>query len=290
MHGSLALHRGLLFVGRHARTAEVRAYDLDGRLELEGFSFRDERTGRSTASGLDLDDEGRIWIADTPASRLRGFSVFGKEVAGLGISDSRALEDFDEEDRAGLVRSPVDVCAQGDSDGLQLVVAGGGVRRHGVQVFDENARLLVSLRPMGNPRERFHDITRIARRGRLLFVVERGAGRIQVFRDFDFHFSIRLEEEQAVPVAIEPLEDGRVVVGCTGERSGIYVCDVSGRILQAVAAVGDEEGAVTELQDLVVLEAGRDRETRILALDLDGERVQVFTLEGRCYGAFQELA
>ena len=37
-------------------------------------------------------------------------------------------------------------------------------------------------------------------------------------------------------------------------------------------------------------EAGRDRETRILSLDLDGERVQVFTLEGRCYGAFQELA
>ena len=64
------------------------------------------------------------------------------------------------------------------------------MRRHGVQVFDENARLLVSLRPMGNPRERFHDITRIARRGRLLFVVERGAGRIQVFRDFDFHLGM----------------------------------------------------------------------------------------------------
>ena len=289
MHGGLALRRGLLFVGRHARTASVRAYDLDGRAVLRGFTFRDPRLDRSQAGGLDVDDDGRIWVADTPVSRLRCFTAFGQEVAGLGLSSERSLDDFDERDAPGLVRRPVDVLVQGDADELQLVVASEGLRRHAVQVFDESSVLLVSLRPLGDPRERFRDITRLARRGRFLFVVEREAARIQVFRDFEFHFALRLEREEAQPVALRPLADGRLVVGCAGAAPGIHVCDRSGRMLQTLATGGTAEGSIHELQDLAVEEGPSERESRVFALDADGDRIQVFTLEGRCYGAFEAL-
>jgi hypothetical protein len=37
----------------------------------------------------------------------------------------------------------------------------------------------------------------------------------------------------------------------------------------------------------VAVEAGGlDASTRLAVVDRDGERVQVFTVEGRCYGAF----
>jgi len=257
---------------------------------MEGFRFRDERVGRSAAAGLAVDDEGRVFVADTPASRVRVFSVFGREVGGLGLSTERALEDFDERDEPGFVRVPSDVLVQGDADGLELIVAGAGTRRHAVQVFDENLRLVRSLRPLGDPRERFRDVVRLARRGRFLFVVERQARRVQVFRDLEFHFVLRLELPEAVPLALAPLADGRLVVACGGASTGLFVCDRSGRILRTVAPAGREEGAVSEVQDLVVVEGAEDRETRVLALDSDGERVQVFTLAGRCYGAFQRLA
>lgn len=290
MQGSLALHRGLLFVARHARTAHVQAFDLDGRPMPTGFSFRDPRLGRSSASGLAIDDDGRLWIADTPASRVRLFSLFGREVGGLGISAERAPEDFDQRDEPGLVREPVDVLARGDADRLELVVACGGLRRHAVQVFDEGARLVRSLRPLGDPRQRFRGVRRLARQGRFLYVLEREAARIQVFRDLEFHYALRPALPGAVPTALFALSDGRLVVGTGGELSGVFVCDRSGEVLTVIASAGADEGCVSEIEDLVVEEAGRDHDSRVLALDADGERVQVFTLEGRCYGAFQRFA
>lgn len=290
MQGSLTLHRGLLFVGRHARTAEVRSFDLDGRVRPAGFTFRDRRVGRSMAAGLDLDDEGRVWVADTPASRVRLFTLFGQEVGGLGISNERALADFDERDEAGVVRQPVDVIARGNADGLELVVASGGTRRHAVQVFDEHLRLVRSLRPLGDPRGRFRGVRRIARRGRFLFVLEREAQRIQVFRDLEFHFAFRPDPPRSVPTALAALHDGRLVIGCGGPHPALLVCDPTGRLLRTLAHSGNEEGSVTEIEDLTVDEAPNDRDSRILSLDADGDRVQVFTLEGRCFGAFQHQA
>ena len=38
--GSLCLRGGVLYVARHAQTAHVRPYDLDGRPLGPGYSFR----------------------------------------------------------------------------------------------------------------------------------------------------------------------------------------------------------------------------------------------------------
>ena len=290
MQGSLTLHRGLLFVGQHARTALVRSFDLDGRASLPGFSFRDRRVGRSMVAGLDLDEEGRVWVADTPASRVRLFTLFGKEIGGLGISNDCPLRDFDERDEPGIIRHPVDVIARGNADGLELVVASGGNRRHAIQVFDENLRLVRSLRPLGDPRGHFRGVRRIARRGRYLFVLERDAQRIQVFRDLEYHFAFRPDLSRSVPTALVALRDGRLVIGCGGSRPAILICDATGRTHRILAHPGSEEGTVTEIEDLAIEEAAHDRESRIFALDADGDRLQVFTLEGRCYGSFQRQA
>ena len=49
MQGSLALHRGVLYVGRHEKTAHVSTWDLDGTSRGAGFSFRDPALGRASA-------------------------------------------------------------------------------------------------------------------------------------------------------------------------------------------------------------------------------------------------
>ena len=86
MQGSLAMHKGSLFVGRYEKTAHVAVFDLGGHRLAGGFSFCDEAIGRSSASGLSVDEDRRIWIADEPAGRVRTFTLFGAEVGGLGGS------------------------------------------------------------------------------------------------------------------------------------------------------------------------------------------------------------
>ena len=77
MQGSLRLHAGVLFVGRHALTAEVSSHDLDGRPLDTRFRFRDEDAGRSSVDGIDVDADRRLWVADGAAGKVRCFSLFG---------------------------------------------------------------------------------------------------------------------------------------------------------------------------------------------------------------------
>jgi hypothetical protein len=292
VQGSLCLHKGVLYVGRQAKTARIQAYDLDGHEVLGGFSFRDTRLGRSEAGGISVDDERRLWIADTPISRVRTFTVFGREIGGFGHPLDLELEDRSELDLPGRIALPVDVVARGDADGLLLTVASRGERRHAVQLYDGTGRLLRSLRSGGSLRSRFRGIRGIAQRDRLLYVAEAGAGRIQVFRDADFHFQFSHSTPRGPfePRAVAPLADGRMVVCCGGPASALCVFHPSGHLLRVLATQGTELGCVLEPNDVVVEEGRSDRRSRVAVIDRDGDRVQVFSLEGRCYGAFEERA
>jgi len=300
MQGSLSLARGLLWVGRHAKTAEVRAFDLDGRLSFEGFAFRDPHIGRSSVAGLAVDGDRHVWVADEPADRVRVFSVFGREVRSLGTpADAEAAggpahgRERHGRERVGTLRAPTDVALRGEDDELEVVVACGGERRHAVSVYDATGTLVASPRPLGDPRARFHQARRVALAGRLLFVVESAGRRVQVFRDREFHFAFELPRRGSLPFepsALAPLEDGRLVVACGGEESALFLCDAGGRIERRLAGHGVGEGEVLEPSDVALAEGESDRGTRVFVIDRDGERVQVFTLEGRCYGAFEERA
>ncbi|MEW6072647.1 MAG: hypothetical protein AB1726_08670 [Planctomycetota bacterium] len=293
MQGSLCLHRGVLWVGRHAKTAQVRAFDLEGHPLTGGFSFRDPRLGRSVAAGIAVDEDRHLWVADTPSSRVRRFTAFGVEVGGIGLSLDEGVEHAAAEDAPGLVRVPVDVAVRGSSEELLLVVAAAGERRHAVQVFAADGRLLLSLRPQGDPQGRFQGVRRIALDGRRLCIAEHAAARVQVFRDGDHLFSFPVAMEGGAagrPTALASAGDGRLVVGVGGTRSALLLFDSGGRLVRRLAGPGPGEGEVFEPDDVAIEPGADERRTRVVVLDRDGSRVQLFDLEGRALGVFPALA
>lgn len=284
---ALCLKAGVLYVGRGAMTARVGAYDLDGHVLDPEFSFRGRDGARAAVSGMAVDDDHRIWIADSASRSLRCFTLFGAEIASV------AREDTDPRDVPGALGTPVDVVSQGHDDAQRLLVASKGTRRHALQelaigLVDAPTR---SLRPMGEPNGRFRGIQRLSREGRFVYVCEPNAGRVQVFRDDEFHFALatRLGDDRFTPRAAAALPDGRIVVAHSRKRSALVVFDAGGRLERELVGHGEDEGCVHEPVDLALEAGDGDARTRLAVLDREGDRVQVFNLEGRCYGAFPVL-
>ncbi len=286
MNGSLALHRGTLFVGAQEKTASVRLFDLDGRALTGGFAFRDRTVGRSMAAGIAVDDDRRVWVADTPGSRVRAFSLFGREIAALGDAAPHAGP---RADLAGLVHAPVDVAVQGHGEEGWIAIACAGERRHAVQLFDPERTWRRSLASMGDAGRPFESVRRVEFRGPFLLVVEAGKARVQVFRDGEFLFLFTLGVRgrgRLEPAAVAALDDGRMLVACGGHEGALILVDGSGRWLRTLAVGGEAEGALADPSDVVVELGREDPETRVAVIDRDGTRVQVFSLEGRCFGSF----
>ena len=290
MQGSLALHRGILFVGDQEKTARVQLFDLDGRRIPGGFEFRDPSVGRSAAAGIAVDDDRRIFVADTPGSQVRVFSVFGRQSAG---SVSSPAGSGPRADLAGILHAPVDVAVQGNSDEGSLVIACAGERRHAVQVFDPGLTWRRSLASTGDPGRIFSGVRRVGCRGRLIHVVEAGQARVQVFRDGDFLFLFTLTSRgngRLTPAAIAPVgscaSDGRMVVACSGAASALLLVDAAGRWIRTLAGPGEQDGAVVDPSDVVAQPGEADRSARIAVIDRDGLRIQVFDLEGGHHSSF----
>lgn len=289
VHGSVCFQSGVLYVGRHAITAHVRPYDVDGRALGPGFSFRGADGGRATVSGLAVDRDHRFWVADGAASAVRGFTQFGRELAGIA---SLMPADADAPDHFGRV---VDVAVGGVEDEERLLVASTGPRRHALQMYSREGEAILSLRPMGNPLGQFLGLTGVALLGRMSYACEGVARRVQVFRNGDFHFAFGVEsgfacQGQSAPCAVAPLANGRLVIAHGDESNGgLTLVDGSGRRVRTLAEHGTETGQVFAPTDVTVDEAASDRDTRVAVIDRDAERVQIFTLDGRCYGAIVEL-
>jgi hypothetical protein len=291
MQASLALSRGTLFVGVSAKTARVRSFDLGGRPLGTAFAFRDARARRSSVSGIAVDADRAIWIADAPAERVRVFSLFGRETRGLdaprgGAGDARAPV------LPGVIARPVVVEVEGGADHGWVAIACGGERRHAVQLFEPDFTFRASLAALGDPNRPFGNVTRIAARGERLYVAEALARTVQVFRagEFLFAFSLtarggeRYEPSAVAPVDAEGAAGTRLVVACRAPESGLFLGDASGRVVRQLAVEGEHEGAVLEPSDVVVEPGADDRHARVFVIDRDGLRVQVFTLEGHCLG------
>ncbi|MFT7677222.1 MAG: hypothetical protein ACI8QC_001199 [Planctomycetota bacterium] len=289
MHGSLCHNSGVLYVGRHRKDAWITAYDLDGRALGTQFRFMDEHLLRSAAAGLSMDGDHRLWVADTPAGKLRAFTLFGKEVATVGEGGDQGA------DEAGCMGTPVDVVARGADDELEVWVASGGMRRHALHVLLPESGKFRSLRPEGDPRGRFRRLRALDVRGDSIFALEGGAQRMQVFRGLEHHYSLDLSESlpgDAEPVAFATLSDSRMVVAFEGPGGGLLLLGAEGQVRGVLAHSGRDVGQVDHPCAVVVVneeELADGGPTRVFCLDLDGERVQVFNLEGQCYGAFPVL-
>lgn len=312
MHGSVCIRQGIVYVGNHARSASVRTYDLDGHRLESGFAFgpsraesgEEERAAPgASATGLAVDDDHRVWVADPVGGRVRAFTLFGAELDGLPtdvlpgesasspVTGERQAESYVP---SGVTHGPVDVAAFGvEQDQVLLVgVRGGG--RHAVRRWSPALQRGVSLRSFGDPKGRFQDVVGVALDERLAFVCEARPRRVQVFRDFDYHFTIEVPAARPGPSgalpqprAIAALPDGRLVLALAGEPSGLLLLDSSGRLLRVLAEHGEDDGEVFHPSDVALEDAGADdRHKRLVVIDREGERVQVFTVAGTCYGAF----
>ncbi|HPF14880.1 MAG TPA: hypothetical protein PLJ12_11470 [Planctomycetota bacterium] len=285
MYGGLCEAGGVLYVGRHAKSASVTAFDLDGHPIRTIVRFQDAKAGRSAATGLSLDHDHRLWIADGPAGCVRGYTLFGVQVVCLEPATERR-------DQVGDLGYPVATLALGEDEDMVLVVASGGRRRHAVQVLHTVRGTNLSLRPLRDPEGRFEEVCAIAARGtRELLVLEAAAARIQVFRGGDYHFSIPLHEAGpgARPSCMVVAPDGHVVVGFGGERSSVWVFDDEGRRIACIAEGGREDGQVEDPCALALAPSQGLQPARVFVMDAFGDRVQVFTLQGVCYGAFPAL-
>ena len=287
MNGSLALCGGILHLARHARTAEIRTYDLDGGRIGEGFRFAGRDGGQASADGIAVDVDMRIWVADRASNAVRRFTVFGAELEPF-CADGQA-------DSAGQVCAPCSVAVTGVEGETRVLVGSRGTRRHAAQMFDREGRWLNSLRPRGDPALCFEDVVRVTLDGRLALVCEKGTGLVQVFRDGEFHCALRPPRARTaradpVPRAARALTDGRFVVATGGEGTGgVHLLDRNGRLIHTIAYPGEGAAEVFEPSDIAIDESDADRRTRVAVVDSDGDRVQVFTLEGVCYGSFSDL-
>ncbi|MCC7011159.1 MAG: hypothetical protein IT454_01245 [Planctomycetes bacterium] len=285
-HGSLSLRSGVLYVARHEQTAHVRPYDLDGRALGAGFSFRGPHGEACELGGIEVDSDHQVWIADGASNALRAFSLFGRETRVL---PGATLE---RDDARGLFRGAVDVAVSERDDRRNLWVGLGGWRRHALQLVREDGTFVDSLRPQGNPLARFNGVVRIAALDEHVFVCERAAGQVQVFREGEFHFAFRIATRPGVrfePVAVAPLPGGRCLLATGGIDSALLLVDAAGRLVRVLAECGEDHGQVREPGDVVVEVEALEARARVAVIDRDAERVQVFSLLGECHGQIDEL-
>lgn len=283
MNGALALAAGALYVGTAERTAHVHAYDLDGHPLAPAFHFRGEEESAAHIAGLAADKDRRLWIADGAGPCLWGFSVFGQQFARV---------EGEKQDRTGAIGVPVGVASVGEDTEQELVVASRGRRRHALHILPVEAGRGDgrSLRPQGHHDKLFEDLIHVDAVDDTIIACERRVGRVQVFREREFHYAIEPEAPARAELRCARLmEDGRLVCAFGGAASALVVLDRRGRRIGLIAEAGEEEGCVFEPSDLVLEMGAEDASARIWVLDRDGCRVQVFTLSGRCHGSFPEF-
>lgn len=286
MQGSLCLRAGVLYVARQAQAWFVRPYDLDGRPLSAGFALRDEHGAPVQAGGIDVDSDRQVWVADLARGCVRAFNLFGVQTARIdGLERKR-------DDARGALRNVVDVALVEDDEQRTLTIASRGWRRHAVQRFRADGACLASLRAGGDPRARFSDVQRVCVLGRFTYVCEYGAARVQVFRDGEHLFSFRpLDERGALvqPAALAPLGDGRMLLAGGSDDARLLLLDGSGRLIRELARAGREGFDVRHPSDVAAENGADPHSTRVALIDCDGERVQVFNLEGACHGQLADL-
>ena len=288
MSGGLCLKDGVLYVGRNPGAATIEMFDLDGNPLGTGFALEPADGARPFVRGLSVDADHRIWVADSGTRRVRAYTVTGQELsAEPGSSRSSA-------DSPGSFGAVVDVDAVGVEDSAALWIACGGERRHGLQAVQLKSGRTVSLRSQGDVDGVFRSLVRVAVRATRVYAVEYAARRIQVFRDGAFLYSLRPFSTSTSrgfafePTSVAPLDDGRAVIAQAGPASAVWLVDAEGRILCTLASHGSDAGRVLDPSDVVVEDGREDRTARVAVMDRDGDRLQVFTLAGECYGAFSD--
>ena len=291
MKPCIAVQQGVVFVAQGLWDGRVDLFDLDGRRLEGGFSFSALDPGPAGVEGLAVDGDRRVWIADPKGFAVRGFSVFGQEVLRLGPADRDVPKTEREADRAGVLGRPAAVAAAGHAEELVLVVGSRGRRRHGVQVFGPGGVLVRSLRPRGDSHGVFHGVAAVAIAGRRVYAAERHVPRVQVFEGLAHWQDHVLDDPNVAGVVdVDAFDDGRLALCSRGrEGGGLWLVEHGGRT-RLLVPPGHREGSVLEPTGVAFARETSGSEPLLAVIDSDGERIQLFDLEGRCFGRFDSSA
>lgn len=282
-----------------AGRGRVDLFDLGGRKLEGGFEFdpAGDAAGspaRIELAGLGVDDDRRLWIADGAARSVRGFTVFGREGLRLGAPEAHRASGASDPDVRGVIGSPSAIAASGHDEDLRLLVGSAGRRRHGLHLFTTGGRLVRSLRPRGESHGRFAGVSAVAIGGPRLFAAEHRAARVQVFEGTDHWFDVQPRALCGTPVRVVALDtdSGRelllATVGAADGSGGEVLWVEEGRWDRPhrIAAPGTGPGQVDE-PVAVALARDEDRgEPLAVVADRSGTRLQLFALDGTCFGEF----
>ena len=162
----------------------------------------------------------------------------------------------------------------------------------GVLLYLLAVQYVVARQPEAGPRGAFHDLRGVTWDDDRILACEAGAGAVRVYQGGSLHWSLHLPVQghgRFRPAACAVLSTGQFLIACADtDASAILLCDPGGRVRRVIAEAGENVGQVCEPSDVIV-EESIEGGPRIVVIDSAGARVQVFTLEGRCFGAFPQL-
>lgn len=303
MRTRLVAHQGVVYLAHAAGRGRVDLFDLGGRRLEGGFEFDPVADAAGIAAqvelaGLGVDDDRRLWIADGAARCVRGFTVFGREGLRLGAPGAHRVLGGNDPDAAGVIGSPSAIAASGHDEELRLLVGSAGRRRHGLHLFATGGQLVRSLRPRGDSHGRFAGIAAVAIGGARLFAAEHRAARVQVFEGTDHWFDVEPRDLRGGPVRVVALDTDSgaellmATIGAADGSGGEVLWLEEGRWDRPhrIAGAGTGPGEVDE-PVAVALARDEDRgEPLAVVADRSGTRLQLFALDGTCYGEFTGMS
>ncbi len=278
MFGGIATKGRLLALARGAARGEIRVYDLADSTLRSRFSYGGTEGGWADAGGIDLDEEGRIFVADTAGGRLRIFSSFGHEVGGFGLPEEASRP----RDLKGMLAYPRSVVR--DGTGRLWITCGDRPWVHGLQVFDAQGRFLSSLEAFGDRSRSFGPALDLTLFGEDVWVADTGNDALQVWRlDGGFLCSFEI-----------PRDWGRrpQAIAAVGDRLALLLAEPRPRVL--LVDRDFKRTGICRLPRNQTLEnpsgLARGPEGRLFVLDRDGSRVLAFEGDGEFAEVYLEIA
>ncbi|PRQ06623.1 peptidyl-alpha-hydroxyglycine alpha-amidating lyase family protein [Enhygromyxa salina] len=222
----------------------------------------------SIPHGLDVDDQGNVWVTDVGLHQVLKFSHDGELLQTWGV----AGEPGDDREHLGL---PTDVVVLPDGS---FYVADGYENSRVVR-FSPTGEFVATWGTRGSGPGQFAVPHGIAWDGdALLYVADRGNRRVQAFGlDGTFEFAW-VADELGRPYGIDVAPSGELVVidggdlPATGpDRSRVVILSPEGEIRATLGAFGSQDGQFRLGHDVAVGDDGT-----IYVVDAWGRRVQKF--------------